>query len=111
MADTKDKEPDLGEHTVHVTVTPKEGETRTQDRQNKEDAAKIKDRVKEQVKDEIAKRKGQGNRKQLDVVDDVADKVKKGVPSRTVKDVDIKVDGKTEDGDDVSRRRKVAPKE
>lgn len=111
MADDKKKDADLGEHTVHVTVNPKEAGTKTQDQQNKTDAAKIKDRVKEQVKEEIEKRKGQGAGKQLDAVDDIADKVKKAVPSRTVKDVEIKVDGKTTDGDEVTRRRKVVPKE
>jgi hypothetical protein len=113
MADDKNKgkEGDLKDSTVHVTVKPKEGKTLSETRNNKDAAEKIKDGIKEGVKQDIEKRKGQGATKQLDVVDEAADKAKKGVSPRVVEDVEIKVDGKTTDGDEVTRRRKVKPTE
>jgi hypothetical protein len=107
----KPKEADLGEHKVHVTVEPQDGASRSEGDANKKAAQKVKDQVKEQVTKEIERRKGDGAKKQLDAVDDVADAAKKGVSPRTVKHVEVKVDGKTTDGDEVTRRKKVVPQE
>ena len=104
--DKKDAPKDLEKPSVTVIVTPKPGKDRAEDRSNKVDSDRIRETVKKEIKDEITKREGQGHRKQLDVVEDVADKVKRVVNPRTVEKVDIKVDG-----DDVSRTRKVTPKE
>ena len=103
-ADNKDPK-DLENERVHVTVEPKDGSP-----ESKEQARKVKENLKDNVKKAIEKKKGEGARKQLDAAEDEVDHAKKVVSPRTVKKIRVKVEGEV-DGDEVTREKTVKPKE
>jgi hypothetical protein len=105
----KPAEPPLEKPKVDVTVTPKEGESRTERKDNKDYAEKVEKKLKEQVQQQIDGNKGGGAKKQLDAAEQVADGAKKGVDGNKVDKVKIKVEGEV-DGDKVSREKTVTPK-
>ena len=105
----KKPEPPLEKPKVDVTVTPKDGESRQEKKDNKEYADSVKEKVEKKVKEQLDANQGGGAKKQLDAAEKVADDAKQGVDQKKVDKIKIKVEGEV-DGDKVSREKTVTPK-
>ncbi len=108
MADDKPaekKEAPLKNPEVHIEVTPRQ-------KGDKEYAQKVKENLREQVKQDIEKSKKDGATKQLEAAEKGADTAKKQVDAQKVTKVRVKVEGEVgPDGDKVSKEKTVTPKE